>query len=270
MIPTSTNVTYEVLLHQICSSKTQLNAMKDEAVSNLRDLAEPSNELEWESPPPTAKDIFYDLNHNIIVLPAGVLQSPYFHKNYPRYLNYGAIGFIIGHKITHAFDDVGSKYSKTGTFQDWWSNYTRTAYGQKADCFIKQYDGLTVTDALTAATDPAESKLNGKLTLQENIADNGGLNESFAAYTQWSKHHGIEQKLPGINLEPDQLFFVNYGRTWCEKTTPQEAIRRINNDIFADAKSRVNIVMQNNPSFAKAFSCPLGSPMNPVKKCAVW
>ncbi|XP_021373561.1 endothelin-converting enzyme homolog [Mizuhopecten yessoensis] len=250
--------------------QNNLNIMKDEAVDNLRDMAMPSNLTEWESPPPAAKDILYELDHNVIVLPAGVLQSPYFHKDYPRYLNYGAIGFIIGHKITHAFDDVGSRYSKTGKFEDWWSNYTRNAYGQKAECFIKQYDGLTVTDALSAATLPEDSKLNGKLTLQENIADNGGLKESFTAYTQWAKQHGLEQKLPGLNLEPDQLFFVNYGRTWCGKTTPQEAIRRIQTDIWADAKNRINTVVQNNPSFSKAFSCPVGSPMNPAKKCAVW
>ncbi|XP_060082109.1 neprilysin-1-like [Ylistrum balloti] len=246
-----------------------LNVMKDEAASNLRDLTTPSNVLDWESPP-AAKDVFYDLDQNVIVLPAGILQSPYFHKNYPRYLNYGAIGFIIGHKIIHAFDDVGSKYSKTGAFQDWWSNYTRTAYEQKANCFIKQYHGRTVPDALTASTLPKESKLNGKLTLLGNIADNGGLTESFLAYTQWSRQNGFEQKLPGINLDPDQLFFINYGRTRCEKTTTEEAKKRIKNDAFADAKSRVNVVMQNNPSFAKAFSCPVGSPMNPAKKCAVW
>ncbi|XP_021361073.1 membrane metallo-endopeptidase-like 1 isoform X2 [Mizuhopecten yessoensis] len=238
-----------------------LNSRVNSVYYGLRKLRQKVDRQKWETDPATV-NAFYNPPRNQITFPAGILQPPFYHKDYPQYLNYGGIGYVIGHEITHGFDDNGRRYDKTGKLNAWWTNSSITNFKTKADCMVKQYGGYTV--------EAANQKLNGKLTLGENIADNGGLKESFRAYRNWVKENGEEPKLPGLEYTPNQLFFLNAAHVWCGIIRPEEALRRIRVDVHSDVKSRANGPTSNNHDFAEAFSCPVGSPMNPVNKCVIW
>lgn len=234
------------------------------SVKNLKELREPVDKGKWDTAPATV-NAFYDPQKNQIMFPAGILQPPFYHKNYPDYLNYGGIGYVIGHEITHGFDDSGRQYDKDGKLNQWWTETAINKFKSKAECIENQYGNYTVKIA--------NMKLNGKLTLGENIADNGGIRESFKAYRKLvkDKHKGKEEKaLPGMQYTPNQLFFLNAAQVWCGIIRPQEAIRRIIVDPHSDTQSRVHGPLQNFDEFSKTFNCQPGTTMNPIKKCVVW
>ncbi|XP_060077927.1 neprilysin-1-like [Ylistrum balloti] len=238
-----------------------LNSRMNGAYYSLRKLRKNVDRQIWDTDPATV-NAFYNPPRNQITFPAGILQPPFYHKDYPQYLNYGGIGYVIGHEITHGFDDNGRRYDKTGKLNAWWTNASIAQFKTKADCMVEQYSGYRV--------EAANTNLNGRLTLGENIADNGGLKESFRAYRKWVKENGEEPKLPGLEYTPNQLFFLNAAHVWCGIIRPEEALRRIRVDVHSDVKSRANGPTSNNEDFAKAFNCPVGSPQNPVKKCVIW
>ncbi|XP_033763934.1 neprilysin-1-like isoform X2 [Pecten maximus] len=238
-----------------------LNSRMNAAYYSLRKLRKNVDRETWETDPATV-NAFYNPPRNQITFPAGILQPPFYHKDYPQYLNYGGIGYVIGHEITHGFDDNGRRYDKTGQLNAWWTNSSINAFKTKAECMVNQYGGYTV--------EAAKTNLNGKLTLGENIADNGGLKESFRAYRKWVAENGEEPKLPGLEYTPNQLFFLNSAHVWCGIMRPEEALRRIRVDVHSDGKSRVNGPTSNNNDFAEAFNCPRGSKQNPVNKCVIW
>ncbi|KAI8357779.1 hypothetical protein BD560DRAFT_196969 [Blakeslea trispora] len=208
---------------------------------------------------------------NEIGIPAGILQGLYFEESRPEYLNYGAIGSVLGHEMTHGYDSRGRRYDADGKLFQWWTEHTAKEYEVKADCFVKQYNNFTVTDEKGQPVN-----VNGKFTLAENLADNGGVKKAVEAWKSRylkdpsSKQHN-NMRLPGLNaLSPEQLFFISFARTYCKNITPAQAKKKVLTDNHAPYKWRINAPLQNSFEFAEAFRCPAGSPMNPVKKCSLW
>ncbi|GMT15487.1 hypothetical protein PFISCL1PPCAC_6784 [Pristionchus fissidentatus] len=214
---------------------------------------------------PAVVNAFYSTEQNSITFPAGILQPPFFSGSFPKAINYGAIGAVIGHEITHGFDDQGSQYDKTGNLVNWWNERSAKGFETRKQCIIDQYNGYTVPDT--------EMKVNGKLTLGENIADNGGVKEAYRAYRAHITESPTDEepRLPGLqHLSNDQVFFLSYANFWCGHKTKAAAIQQVLQDEHSPEIFRVIGVLSNFPAFAKAFSCPLGSKLNPEKKCTVW
>merc|ERR1711953_226386 len=162
---------------------------------------------------PAVVNAFYNALENSIEFPAGILQGHFFDKDRPRYMNYGAIGSVIGHEITHGFDDTGRQFDSDGNLNNWWEMETFKEYLNKTQCIIKQYGNYKEEDL--------NINLNGILTQGENIADNGGIKESYRAYERWTRRNGQEKTLPGLDLNPKQLFWLTSASNWCSKYRPK-------------------------------------------------
>uniref|UniRef100_A0A8D2AFB6 Membrane metalloendopeptidase like 1 n=1 Tax=Sciurus vulgaris TaxID=55149 RepID=A0A8D2AFB6_SCIVU len=206
---------------------------------------------------------FYSPNRNQIVFPAGILQPPFFSKEQPQALNFGGIGMVIGHEITHGFDDNGRNFDKNGNMLDWWSNFSAWHFRRQSECMIYQYSNYTWDLA-------DRQNVNGYSTLGENIADNGGVRQAYKAYLKWMKEGGKDQQLPGLKLTCNQLFFVNYAQVWCGSYRPEFAIQSIKTDVHSPLKYRVLGSLQNLAAFADTFHCTQGTRMHPKKRCRVW
>merc|ERR1719464_237421 len=166
------------------------------AIQDLKTLREEPKRDIWLMHPAIV-NAWYSPNHNTITFPAGILQAPFFKGGWPRYLNYGAMGMVIGHEITHGFDDQGRQYDGTGSLAPWWSEETIANFGGKAQCFIDQYSNYTVPELIPILGEE-DAHLNGENTQGENIADNGGIHESFRAYQHSVESQGAEPALPGL------------------------------------------------------------------------
>jgi endothelin-converting enzyme len=223
---------------------------------NLEKLNEPVNKTKWGMTPPTV-NAYYTPTSNQMVIPAGILQWPFFDPDIPKSINFGAIGVVMGHELTHGFDDQGREYDKTGNMKQWWQNSTIELFKSQADCVVRQYSAFKI-DGET---------VNGNTTLGENIADNGGLKAAFHAYQKFS---ATDPPLPGLNLTQDQLFFLSFAQVWCSSNLKETLVLQIQNDPHVPAPLRVQGPLSNLPEFSRTYDCPLGSPMNPVKKCIVW
>jgi len=223
---------------------------------------------EWITQPAIV-NAFYSPNHNSISFPAGILQPPFFGSGYPRYLNYGAIGVVMGHEITHGFDDQGRQYDGYGSITQWWTTETIDAFVTQAQCYIDQYNNYTIPELEDALGEDAH--VNGQNTQGENIADNGGLHEAFRAYTKSVEALGPEGPLPGLEqFTAEQMFFIAYAQTWCEKRTESSQINQILTDPHSPGKYRVWGPLSNSPDFVAAYNCPVGSNMNRDDKCVLW
>lgn len=210
---------------------------------------------------PAEVNAYYDPSRNQIVLPAGILQQPFTHRSFPKALSFGALGFIIGHELTHGFDNSGRQFDKYGNMVDWWGNGSAIEFNKRSQCLVDEYSNFEVFG----------ERVDGVSTLGENIADNGGIKISLEAYQEWLKNHDGEDKLlPGLNMTLTQQFFLGYAQVWCTFYTRQYAIQSIVTDFHSNAQYRVNGVLRNVPEFSQAFSCPSESPMNPTKKCSLW
>ncbi|XP_072587171.1 membrane metallo-endopeptidase-like 1 isoform X5 [Vulpes vulpes] len=206
---------------------------------------------------------FYSPNRNQIVFPAGILQPPFFSKHQPQALNFGGIGMVIGHEITHGFDDNGRNFDKDGNMLDWWSNFSAQHFREQSECMVHQYGNYS--------WDLADNQnVNGFSTLGENIADNGGVRQAYKAYLKWMAEGGKDQQLPGLGLTYNQLFFINYAQVWCGSYRPEFAIQSIKTDVHSPLKYRVLGSLQNLAAFSEAFHCAQGSPMHPQQRCRVW
>lgn len=194
--------------------------------------------------------------------PAGILQGQFFSAERPMFMNFGAIGSIIGHEITHGFDDQGKQFDENGNLFDWWDGKTTEAYLEKARCIIEQYGNFT--EPLT------KLNLNGINTQGENIADNGGLKEAYLSYQKYVKINGAEKKLPGLNYSTNQLFWISSAQTWCSSFRPEALKKRILTGVHSPTQFRVLGPFSNMKEFAEDFKCSKGSKMNPEKKCEVW
>ncbi|XP_011866367.1 PREDICTED: membrane metallo-endopeptidase-like 1 isoform X1 [Vollenhovia emeryi] len=226
-------------------------------------LRQPVNKTEWISHArPAIVNAFYSSIENSIQFPAGILQGAFFSNDRPRYMNYGAIGFVIGHEITHGFDDQGRQFNKEGNLVDWWQSETKKRYLKKAECIIHQYGNYTVKDV--------GLNLNGINTQGENIADNGGIKEAYFAYREWVKRNKPEPRLPGLPYSPEQLFWISAANSWCSKYRPEAMKLRITTGFHSPSEFRVRGPLSNMEEFSRDFNCPVGSRMNPEKKCTVW
>jgi len=226
-------------------------------------LRKPVNKTDWVTHArPAVVNAFYSSIENSIQFPAGILQGQFFSADRPKFLNYGAIGFVIGHEITHGFDDQGRQFDLNGNLVDWWQSKTKENYLERASCIIEQYGNYS---------EPSTGlKLNGINTQGENIADNGGIKESYLAYQKWEEDNGPEPQLPGLNYTPQQMFWISAAQTWCSVYRPESMKMRITTGVHSPAQFRVLGPLSNRKEFADDFQCPEGSPMNPVKKCEVW
>ncbi|KAK0546577.1 hypothetical protein OC846_001132 [Tilletia horrida] len=219
---------------------------------------------------PSEVNAYYSPPENEIVFPAGILQPLYFHVDWPGYLQFGAFGTTAGHELSHAFDPAGREYDENGYLRDWWTNDTAVEFNRRRDCLIAQYGQYTMP-----LDGKKTIKLNPKLTIGEDVADGGGLSQSYYAWKSTlkdSKGIGL-MKLPGLEYTPEQLFFIAYGLAWARNIRPQETIRRIRTDPHSPTKWRVNGALQNSPEFAAAFNCKVGvDRMTRTKeeRCEIW
>ena len=199
---------------------------------------------------------------NSIQIPAAILQNVFYNKERLQALNYGGIGYFIGHEITHGFDDQGRKLNIDGNLEDWWAEDTNNAFLKKAKCIIEQYSNYTAPEV--------NIPINGELTQGENIADNGGIKEAYLAYNAWVKRNGPEQKLPGLKYTPKQLFWISVANCWCTKERVEYLSSALATDEHSPARFRIIGPLSNFEDFATDFNCPLGTRMNPKHKCKVW
>ncbi|KAK4879427.1 hypothetical protein RN001_007573 [Aquatica leii] len=210
----------------------------------------------------TEINAYYSLEENSISFPAGILQGTFFDINRPNYMNYGTLGYVIGHEITHGFDDEGRQFDKEGNLNEWWSTKTRDTFKEKAECIIRQYDNYIYKEF--------NQSLNGVNTQGENIADNAGMKVSYLAYQSWVKENGIEPKLPGLDYSPNQMFWISAAQLWCSKYRKEEMLNAILSDDHAPPKFRIIGSLSNSEYFLKDFKCGANSTMNSETKCGVW
>uniref|UniRef100_A0A667ZXM0 Endothelin converting enzyme like 1 n=1 Tax=Myripristis murdjan TaxID=586833 RepID=A0A667ZXM0_9TELE len=194
------------------------------------------------------------------VFPAGILQPTLYDPEFPQSLNYGGIGAIIGHELTHGYDDWGGQYDRHGNLKQWWTEDSYRKFQKKAECIVKLYDNFTVYN----------QRVNGRLTLGENIADMGGLKLSYYAYQKWVREHGPERPLPGLKYTHEQLLFIAFAQNWCMKRRSQSIYLQLLTDKHAPEHYRVIGSVSQFDEFGRVFHCPKGSPMHPVNKCSVW
>ncbi|HEY7290766.1 MAG TPA: M13 family metallopeptidase [Vicinamibacterales bacterium] len=220
-------------------------------------IGKPLDKSEWSMTPSTVNAYYNPLQNNIN-FPAGILQPPFYRRNADPAVNYGAAGAIIGHELTHGFDDEGRQFDAQGNLKDWWTDKDAQAFDTRAQCIVDEYSNFTAVD---------DVKVNGKLTLGENTADSGGLRIALMAYLSGPGAHA-PATLDGFS--PEQRFFVSYGQSWCENTRPERERLLAQTNPHAPARYRTNGVLSNMPEFAKAFQCKAGTPMVRTNACRVW
>ncbi len=222
-------------------------------------IGKPPDKNEFGMTPPTV-NAYYSPNRNEIVFPSGILQPPFFSAQAPDAANFGGMGVVIGHELTHGFDDEGRKFDAHGNLHDWWTEADAKAFDQRAQCLVDEYSGFSPVPGV---------HLNGRLTLGENTADNGGLRISYAALESVLGPQGMHRSIDGFTMA--QLFFVAYGQIWCQNVRPQMARLEATVDPHSPGRFRVDGAVQNDPDFAAAFHCGPNTAMNRgPKACRVW
>lgn len=228
-------------------------------------LGKPIDRKEWFMLPHEV-NAYYSPALNEMVFPAGIFQQPFFSDVYPDAMNYGAIGAVVGHEMSHGFDDQGRKYDKSGLLTSWWSEASAAKYEEREKCYVDLYDTYKPRDL--------DIHVRGNLTLGENIADTNGVNVAYRAFKR--RANNTEDGIPPPNsllareLTNDQLFFVSYAQTWCTLYR-QEALKvQMMTDPHSPGQFRVLGPLSQSPIFAKAFSCRNNSRYNPEQKCHLW
>jgi predicted metalloendopeptidase len=239
-----------------------LRARHFESEFNLHKIGKPLDKKEWGMSPPTV-NAYYNAAENDINFPAGILQPPFFDRTQDDAVNFGGIGAVIGHELTHGFDDQGSKFDASGNLRNWWTDADRAEFEKRTDCIADEYGSFVPLEDI---------HLNGRLTLGENAADNGGVRISFMALTdamaQAAKDSPVNQTREGFT--PGQRFFISYAQIWCENRTPESSRLLVKTDPHSPGRFRVDGVLQNNSDFAKAFGCGVGRKMVSEKACRAW
>jgi putative endopeptidase len=234
-------------------------AIKFHNARRLAKIGRPVDRDEWSMTPPTV-NAYYSSSSNNINFPAGILQPPFYRAGGDAASNYGAIGAVIGHELTHGFDDQGRKYDAQGNLRDWWTKSDGVAFEQRASCIADQYSQYIVA---------GDTHINGKLTLGENTADNGGLRLALMAYLAGPGAAGAAAP-PVDGFTAEQRLFLGWGQQWCESSRPEaERLKAATNSHSAN-QYRVNGVVSNMPEFRKAFSCKADAPMVRQNACRVW
>ncbi len=226
----------------------------------IRKIGRPVNRNEWEMTPPTI-NAYYDPNMNNINFPAGILQPPFYDRSQPPPVNDGHIGAVVGHELTHGFDDQGSQFDGHGNLKDWWTPQDKKRFAEREQCIIDEYDDFTVVDSL---------HVNGRLTVGENTADNGGLHLAYMAMEAWAQQNQIDLQKKMDGFSPAQKFFISFAQNWCYNARPEYLRLITNSNEHAPGPLRVRGVIENMPEFSTAFQCKAGQPMAPVHRCRVW
>jgi len=232
-----------------------------EARRQIAKIGKPLDRKEWGMTPPTV-NAYYSSSRNEIVFPAGILQPPFFDKTMDDAVNFGGIGYVIGHELTHGFDDQGSKFDPQGNFRNWWTDADRSEFEKRTSCVANEYSGFVAIDDL---------KLNGRLTLGENTADNGGARIAYNALLATMAADATGKAGESIEgYTPQQRFFLSMGRAWCESRRPEFSRMLVTVDPHSPGRYRINGVVQNMPEFQQAWSCKAGQPMVAANACHVW
>lgn len=240
-----------------------VNASAFEQARQLAKIGKPVDKDEWLMSPPTV-NAYYNPPFNEIVFPAGILQPPFFNREATAAVNFGAMGMVVGHEITHGFDDEGRQYDAEGNLRDWWTPGSDKAFRERVSCVKEQYDGYTAIDEL---------KVNGALTLGENVADLGGLKLAHAAMDAWlAKDAEAAKQVEGYRYTPSQQFFLGYAQSWCSKYRDAFSRQMAVVDPHSPPYWRVNGPVVNLPQFQKAFQCQEGAKMvrPAAQRCEVW
>jgi putative endopeptidase len=251
---------------------SSLNIVRGDAIGNawraadfesrrqLAKIGKPVDRGEWGMSPATV-DAYYNPLMNDINFPAAILQAPFFDPNATDAVKFGHIGAIVGHELTHGFDDEGSQFDGNGNLSNWWTPEDKKNFDAMTDCEVKEYGSFTAVDDL---------KLNGKLTLGENTADNGGLRLAYVAFLEEAKRKAIDLNAKQDGYTQTQQFFLAFGQDWCGSIRPEQIRLQVQTNPHSPREFRANGVVQNMPEFDKAFGCKVGQPMMPVSACHVW
>jgi endothelin-converting enzyme/putative endopeptidase len=234
-----------------------LRANEFEFLRQVNKIGKPVDRQEWGMTPPTV-NAYYNGQENNINFPAGILQPPFYDPKIDDAVNFGAIGAVIGHEMTHGFDDEGSQFDADGNLRNWWTPTDRKQFDQLEACFVNEYDSFIAVD---------DVHVRGKLTLGENTADNGGLRISHMALLDVLAN---TPEKPTDSFTPDQRFFVGWAQVWCESTRPEFARLMAQTNEHSPGKDRVNGVVGNMSEFQKAFGCKADAPMVRKPACRVW
>ncbi len=245
----------EIVRGDALGNSTRANAF--EMRRQLNKIGKPVDRGEWEMTPPTV-NAYYNPLRNDINFPAGILQPPFFDKNLDNAVNFGAIGAVIGHELTHGFDDQGRQFDAKGNLTDWWTPADAKQFEERTACLVKEYGSFVAVD---------DVKLNGELTLGENTADNGGLRLALMALLST-----LGGKMPPSidGFTPTQRFFLGWGQIWCQNRTDEVARVLAVTDPHSPGRYRVNGVVSNMPEFQKAFACKPDAKMVNRPMCRVW
>jgi predicted metalloendopeptidase len=246
---------------QIVRGDAMGNAFRSTDFENRRQLAkigQPVDPGEWLYSPPTVNAYYYPPQNNINFM-AGILQPPFYEKDLDDAVNFGGIGAVIGHELTHGFDDQGRQYDAEGNLRDWWTPEDEKSFNERAECEVKEYGDFTVSGG---------EHINGKLTLGENTADNGGLRIAYMALMEQLATHAPSERIDGFT--PEQRFFLGYGQVWCTNATPEALRLQVQTNPHSPGEFRVNGTVSNMEQFSKAFVCKPGQRMVRANACRVW
>jgi endothelin-converting enzyme/putative endopeptidase len=219
-------------------------------------VGKPVDRNEWYMTPPTV-NAYYEPSMNEMVFPAGILQPPFFTREAADAVNHGAIGMVMGHELTHGFDDEGRRFDARGNLREWWTPSVSKAFEERAQCFVNQYASYRAID---------DVHLDGKLTLGENIADVGGVKLAYAAWRSIPR----PDQAPKSVFTDEQLFFYGFAQAWCARQRDADLKLRASTDPHSPPRFRVNGPLESSPEFAAAFGCKSGKKMVREPRCAVW
>lgn len=217
------------------------------------------DESEWDWPA-SIVNASYNPLQNEMQFPAGILQPPFFRADYPKAMNFGAMGMVMGHELSHGFDDQGRKFDGDGVMREWWAPEVATRYDERTQCIVDTFDAIEIQPGV---------KLKGELTLGENIADFGGIKQAFMAYKAWAAESGGEPPIVD-GLTNEQLLFVAYAQSWCTLSSPEIDALLATIDPHSPPKQRVNVPLAHLPAFWETFGCGEGTPMHAEQVCEVW
>lgn len=235
-----------------------LASRRFETQRDFNKIGKPLDRGEWGMTPPTV-NAYYSPLKNEMVFPAGILQPPFFDIKAGVAVNMGGMGMVVGHELTHGFDDKGSQFAADGNLKNWWDPEVAASFKEKTECVAEQYSNYEAVPGL---------KLNGQLTLGENIADLGGVKLAFDAYREMRKN--ADARVIAGGFSEDQQFFLAVGQAWCTNVREETARMYVQVDPHSPPKWRVNGSLSNVPAFSEAFACETGTPMRPANACSVW